>query len=453
MTGSTHFASLESELNDFDPLVRARALAELISLAEREVIPLKPEAEVANMHCHTFFSFNAHGHSPASLAWMAKKRGMKLISIVDFDVLDGVEEFLTACEAVGVRGSAGMETRVFLPEFSSREINSPSEPGVCYHLGIGFTTGVVLGEALENLTDLVQRAYQRNRSLVDRINTHLHPITIDYEKDVLPLTPSGNATERHIVSAYLHKVEISLPDPSDFWAAQLDVSRDEVETLTSNEPRFHDLIRSTLMKRGGVGYVQPGPETFPPLDQFHELVTACGALPCAAWLDGTSEGEQAIDELLALLVDKGVAALNIIPDRNWNISDPEERRMKVDNLHHVVERAGRLDLPLNVGTEMNSFGQKRVDDFDVPELAPLRQAFIDGAYFIYGHTVLQRAAGLGYQSGWARMQLPSRRERNDFYTRIGKITPPRMAAMDLLAQLSPLASPVEVLTKLIEWEG
>jgi len=40
-----------------------------------------------------------------------------------------VDEFLSACEIAGVRGSAGMETRVFIPEFADREINSPGEPG------------------------------------------------------------------------------------------------------------------------------------------------------------------------------------------------------------------------------------------------------------------------------------------------------------------------------------
>ncbi len=99
-------------------------------------------------------------------------------------------------------------------------------------------------------------------------------------------------------------------------------------------------------------------------------------------------------------------ALNIIPDRNWNIADPDGRRLKVQNLYRVVEVGRALDLPLNVGTEMNSFGQKLVDDFDAPELAPVRQAFLDGAYFIYGHTALQRALGLGYQSAWAQATCP-----------------------------------------------
>ena len=35
------------------------------------------------------------------------------------------------------------------------------------------------------------------------------------------------------------------------------------------------------------------------------LIAACGAIPCAAWLDGTLPGEQAIEELLELLIGKG----------------------------------------------------------------------------------------------------------------------------------------------------
>ena len=63
---------------------------------------------------------------------------------------------------------------------------------------------------------------------------------------------------------------------------------------------------------------------------------------------------------------------------------------------------------------MNAPGNKLVDDFDVPEMAPVKQAFLDGAHFIYGHTIMQRALGLGYQSEWAQAHLPTRRERNAF---------------------------------------
>ncbi len=436
--------ALEAELKDFDPDVRARALKELVSLAERGLVSMEPEAEVANMHCHSFYSYNAYGHSPTSLAWLAKRRGFKLMGIVDFDVLDGVAEFLDACELVGVRGTAGIETRVFLPEFGAREINSPGEPGVLYHMGIGFTggphpPGVVPQEVAGILDggphpDMRERATQRNRGMIERVNAYLDPVAIDYERHVLPLTPGAIATERHIVIAYVQEAERAASDPVGFWAEKLGLERGEAAALMEDEPRFRKTIRARLMKRGGVGYVQPGPDTFPSIDAFHQLIVACGAMPCAAWLDGTSEGEQAIQELLELLIEKGVVALNIVPDRNWNIADPQVKRVKLQNLYQVVGLAQELALPLNVGTEMNSPGKKIIDDFDAPELAPVREPFLDGAYFVYGHTVMQRAAGLGYQSEWAQSYLPSRRERNAFYTRIGRLVPPGSASLARLDQ-------------------
>jgi hypothetical protein len=97
---------------------------------------------------------------------------------------------------------------------------------------------------------------------------------------------------------------------------------------------------------------------------------------------------------------------------------------------------------------MNSFGQKLVDDFGSPELAPVRQAFLDGAHFVYGHTRLQRALGLGYQSGWAQTHLPSRRERNAFYTYVGYRVPPGRAGQSLLTRLRPDMSPAAILSQL-----
>ena len=443
-------ANLETNLDDPNPAVRVSALAESVSLAQQGAVPLEPEADVANMHCHTFFSFNAYGHSPTSLAWLAKRRGFRLMGIVDFDVLDGVDEFLDACEVVGVRGSAGIETRVHIPEFATREINSPGEPGVCYQMGIGFTSSKVPETVAGILADLRQRAARRNQEMIARINAHLAPVTIDYERDVLSLTPGRYATERHIVVAYMQAAERIVPEPIEFWTDKLGVEPDRVATLMGETTKFQNLIRAKLMKRGGVGYVQPGPDTFPSVDEFHKLIVTCGALPCATWLDGTSAGEQAIEELLNLLLGKGVVALNIIPDRNWNIADPETRRLKVQNLYDVVGLAQELALPLNVGTEMNSFGQKLVDDFVTPELAPVRKPFMDGAHFIYGHTVLQRALGLGYQSDWAQTHLPSRRERNDFYTRVGYQVPPGKVGIVCLKRLDSSMSPADILSKLNE---
>ncbi len=451
MTSAAAVGALEAQLNDFDPAVRAAALARLQGLAEAGAVELPRPADVANLHCHTFFSFNAYGYSPSALAWLARRQGYKLMGIVDFDVLDAVDEFLAASDLVGVRGSAGIETRAYLPEFATRETNSPGEPGVTYHMGIGFTSSAVPAEVADIAAGLRQRARERNLGVMERVNAHLQPVAVDYVADVLPLTPLGTATERHMVLAYVRAVQQQADDPAAFWADKLGLSRDQVAQAmgpTGDAPAFQNLVRTRLMKQGGVGYVQPSPESFPTIEEFHRFVEACGALPCYAWLDGTSGGEQALEELMGLMVAKGAVATNVIPDRNWNIADPAAKEVKVAKLYEVVRLSEAMDLPLNVGTEMNSFGQKLVDDFDVPELAPVRQAFVDGAYFIYGHTLLRRALGLGYQSRWAKAYLPARRQRNDFYTAVGYAVPPGEAGTARLAGLSAEMAPEDILRAL-----
>ncbi len=438
--GDKRIAELETMLNDFSPDVRAEALAELKTAAEQGIVDLEPETTVANMHCHTFFSFNAYGYSPSALVWLAKRRGYKLLGIVDFDVLDGVEEFLNACDMLGVRGSAGIETRVFVPELATKEINSPGEPGVLYHMGIGFTSSDVPESAQSILVDLRDRATRRNQGLIERINPHLSPLTLDYDEDVMPLAPGGTPTERHIALAYVTKAQHIDGDLATFWVGKLGVGSEDVSPLLPDSAGLQNLVRAKLMKRGGVGYVQPGPDTFPQTESLNALSIACGALPCVAWLDGLSEGEQAIGDVLELMINQGAVAFNIVPNRNWDIADPELKKVKVQNLYDVVKIAGELDLPLNIGTEMNSFGQKHIDDFDAPELKPVRQAFLDGAHFIYGHTVLQRTLSMGFQSDWAKSSLPTRKERNAFFTKIGyTVTPSEEKLKSITSEMEPNA--------------
>ena len=451
MNATASIEELEAQLNDFAPHARAAALHVL--LKRRPERPVAP-AEAANLHCHTFFSFNAYGHSPTSLAWLGRQRGYKLMGIVDFDVLDGVDEFLDACALTEVCGSAGIETRTYLPEFAEHEMNSPGEPGVLYHMGVGFTTADVTPAAAAIITELREQSTQRNLGLIMRVNAYLDPVKVDYAADVLPLTPAGNATERHIVTAYIAVAERVYPNVGDraaFWAARLDAPVAKLEGLMQNLPAFQNQIRSRLMKKGGVGYVQPGHDTFPPVDKLHGLILACGALPCAAWLDGTTSGEERMDDLLGLLADKGAVALNIVPDRNWDIPDPAVRQVKVQKLYEVVDLARAMDLPLNIGTEMNSYGQKLIDDFDAEALQPVRQDFIDGAYFVYGHTAMQRGLGMGFQSEWAKDQLASRRERNRFYTRVGRALPPGAPGARLLQKITSEHSPEEILSRLEDW--
>lgn len=438
---TSEVSRLERELNSFDAGVRARALAALKAMVQRGELSVEPARDVVNMHAHSFFSYSAYGHSPTSLAWHAKRRGIRLIGKIEFDVTDGIDEFLAACDSLALRASAGIETRVFVSELADREVNSPGEPGVCYHMGVGFTASQVTGQAARILAALRERAAQRNLGVAARVNAYLDPVTINYDRDVLPLTPGGNPTERHMVVAYIAAAERTVGKPAEFWARKLHVPPDQMADTMQDTARFQAFVRARLMKRGGVGYVPPGPGTFATVEEYHTLIVDSGALPCSAWLDGSSEGERDTQALLEMWVSKGVLAQNVIP---------EYARKKPDNMRRLARIADGLALPLHIGTEMNSYGQRWLDEFDAPDLAPLRQVFLDGAHCIYGHVVMQRALGAGYQSAWAHSFLPSRRGRKDFYTRIGYRVPPGAAGSALVRKLDPTMSPADMLTHLGE---
>jgi hypothetical protein len=318
----------------------------------------------------------------------------------------------------------GIESRVFVPEFSDREINSPGEPGISYHMGTGFTTTDIVPEAQSFLDNMRNTSAQRNIAMVKRVNEFLNPLVLDYDVDVLPLTPNGNATERHLCLAYARKAASMFPDQAElksFWSEKLGVSTEDITELPEGRP-ITDLIRAKTMKQGGVGYVKPDSGSFPKMSEMNEFVLKCGAIPTFTWLDGCSKGEQSIEELIEVGRSSGVAAFNIIPDRNYT---PGEVNQKLENLNQVVKLTEDLGLPLLGGTEMNSPGQKFVDDFSSAELAPHHDVFLRGSWILHAHSTLQRYGNMGYLSEWAENQFAGTKAKNEFYSSFGENFSPR----------------------------
>ena len=150
------------------------------------------------------------------------------------------------------------------------------------------------------------------------------------------------------------------------------------------------------------------------------MIRGMDAIPMIAWLDGTNDGEADTVTFLELLRSKGAVALNIIPNRNWNIKDSKEKAIKTGKLREVVEAARKLDMPICVGTEMNRAGLPFVDDFSVPELQPYVNDFLEGARCLYGHTHLARHSNFGYFSEESQSKFGSNaRIRNQFFTKAG----------------------------------
>ncbi len=427
MGADEKIAALESRLDSFDPAEREQALEDLLTIVKRGGIRLPDPQPKVNLHAHSFFSYNALGYSPAHIAWRARREGLRAVGLVDFDVFDGVDEFLRAGERLGIPTVAGMETRAYIPEFSTREVNSPGEPGITYHMVMGVARSAIAGAEARKFAEMLRSsARRRNEAVVELVNAYLERVVLDYKTDVLPLSPSGTPTERHLCVAYEKKAEAVLPDRdarARFWSDRLGSPPAEVAAILDSSSKLQALIRAKTMKQGGAGYQKPAPETFPLMADVNRFALAIGAIPTATWLDGTSKGEQDIDELLDLLMKAGTAALNIIPDRNWNIADAKTKAVKVRNLYRIVESANARGLPLCIGTEMNAPGLKFVDDFGAPELAPVVDSFLRGAAVLVGHTAAVLSGEDGYLSAWAEGKFKTVAEKNDYFARLAKATP------------------------------
>ena len=432
---------LEEQLNHPDLSTRLQALRELKHLADAGKLATTPPRPWVNMHCHSFCSYNAHGFSPCRIAWEMCKRGVAVSGIVDFDVLDGLDEALAAGDALHSKFTVGLETRVYVKEFDNVVLSSPNEPAIAYYMGQGFTQAPVPNSRpAHTLRRMRESAAARNKAIMERVNAYLGDVGIAYETDVLPLTASGNATERHMLEAYDNKSKQLIPDRgrrAHFWAAKLLMGQSEVERMMDDAVRFRGVMRQRLMKYGSPGYAPPDPRNFPTHEEVVEMIRACGAMPMYAWLDGTSSGEEDTELLLDFFCTAGQVAINIIPDRNWNLRDPAEKAVKTARLNEIVAASKERNLPINAGTEMNKATQPLVDHFDSAELKPHVQTFLAGARIIWGHLLLLRHGGFGYLSPQAEVVFDKDlRRKNEFFRQVGALPVPHGAVLQKLRAAS-----------------
>ncbi len=414
-----------AKLDSFNPSERREALAAAAKLMAEGVVKIPPAENIANLHLHTFHSYNSLGYSPSHVAWEAKRQGLALVGSTDFDTLDAMEEMFQAEKILKIPVTVSLETRTYAEAYAMEEVSSPGEPGVMYMMGVGFTALPAAGTpAAAFFASLKKQSRERNLALLAKINPLLGPAAVDYDRDVLPLTPSGNATERHICAALDRRARAAFPEAgrlAEFWSKTLGVDPDQAREMLANPGKLQNTIRAKLMKKGGPGYIQPGSGSFPAVEDFFVMVKNLRAIPCLAWLDGTSPGEADPDRLIANAIAWGARAVNVIPDRNWNIADAAAKKRKIAALEAFAKAARAAGLPLIAGTEMNSPGQKFVDDFFAPELLPYVEDFMNGAYFLYGHTVLERAFRMGAMSEWAETTFASDwKTANAFYAQAGR---------------------------------
>ena len=320
-------------------------LLELLNCPEglanlKELIKTEPQPETGrdvNNHIHTTYSFSPY--SPTAAVWFARAAGLCTCGLMDHDSIAGTEEFLAAAEAAGMSATIGIECRVSFANtpFADRKLNNPDQAGVAYMA----LHGVPHNKAAEiNAFFAPYRAKrnERNRKMVAAINEMMgkYGVTIDFEKDVLPLSnfaKGGSVTERHLSSALAYKM-LEVIGRGDKLVKfiheelQLPLSGKIEGYLTdeNNPHMMYDLlgwIKSQLISKF---YIDATDEC-PDVRDVLALSDRVGAISAYAYLGDVGDSvtgdkraqkfeDDFLDELIDYVAKLGYRAVTYMPSRN-----------------------------------------------------------------------------------------------------------------------------------------
>ena len=311
------------------------ALENFKALLETEPKPVV--GRDVNNHIHTTYSFSPY--SPTAAVWFARAAGLCTCGLMDHDSIGGTEEFLAAANAAHMGATIGIECRVSFKNtpFADKKMNNPDQAGVVYMALHG-----VPHDKAKEVNDFFApyRALrnERNKKMVAAINEMMgkYGITIDFEKDVLPLSnfaKGGSVTERHLSSALAYKMlevvgggqklvdfirnEIRLPLSGKIEGFLLD---------ESNPHMMYDLlgwIKSQLISRF---YIDATDEC-PDVTEIIALSDRIGAISAYAYLGDVGDSvtgdkraqkfeDDFLDELVEYVAKIGYKAITYMPSRN-----------------------------------------------------------------------------------------------------------------------------------------
>ena len=320
-------------------------LLELLNCPEglenlKELMKTEPQPETGrdvNNHIHTTYSFSPY--SPTAAVWFARAAGLCTCGLMDHDSIAGTEEFLAAADAAGMSATIGIECRVSFANtpFADRKLNNPDQAGVAYMA----LHGVPHNKAAEiNAFFAPYRAKrnERNRKMVAAINEMMgkYGVTIDFEKDVLPLSnfaKGGSVTERHLSSALAYKM-LEVIGRGDKLVKfiheelQLPLSGKIEGYLTdeNNPHMMYDLlgwIKSQLISKF---YIDATDEC-PDVRDVLALSDRVGAISAYAYLGDVGDSvtgdkraqkfeDDFLDELIDYVAKLGYRAVTYMPSRN-----------------------------------------------------------------------------------------------------------------------------------------
>jgi hypothetical protein len=344
---------LETELYRDAPEHRIAALAQLCA-------QLGPRPRRGtNAHIHTSESFSVF-RSPTEAVWQAVQEGVAVLGINDHYTVAGHEEFRRACAVAGIAAIFSLEAVAMDREATEAglKLNDPDNPGRIYLCGKGVTK-VPLESSPEMRSVARMRAAleRRNREMTGKV-AQLFRDRLGTDgpawKDVVALTPRGNATERHVAYAALLRLRELAANSGKPLSETIAACCGTAPPAGGDDATLQIFLRAKLLKAGAPCYVPEDAEAFVSVAELRRIFLAFGSIPTYPVLGNpVLAGERNIEALLDKLEALGFYAVEVIPHRNTR-----------ERLAEIVFTAQQRWWPVFNGTEHNT-----------PETRPLLDPF------------------------------------------------------------------------------
>ena len=287
-----------------------------------------------NNHIHTTYSFSPY--SPTAAVYAARMEGLCTAGIIDHDSISGAEEFIEAAKLVDIPVTIGMEARVNMDgtRVAGRRTNNPDQVGISY-----MTIQSVPHDKIDVLTRFFQPYQQarhaRNRKMVEKINTLLPTIGLDYDADVLPLSlaqENGGVTERHLMYALAIKLvaQVGKGEAMIQKLADLGITlseKQQAQMLDRDYP-FYEYDLLGILKSAFVPKVYiDATDECPTLKDMVDICKKIDAYLCYAYLGDVGDSvtgdkkaqkfeDDYLEELFQCLKEEGIRSVTYMPTRN-----------------------------------------------------------------------------------------------------------------------------------------
>lgn len=323
---------LIKKLNAKTPQERLNALTEL-----KKSMGNRQEGEgYTNNHVHSKYSFSPY--SPTRIVYEAYIAGLDTVGILDHDSIAGAKEFIEAGKIMGIATTVGFEIRTDWSDtpFSNVTLNNPDQKG-CAYICVHGVPHQNIDEAEVFLADIRNARNNRNAKMVECINKKIKDISLDFEKDVVPISYSvcgGSITERHILYALGEKIiekaktrEEIVEYLTENLGMQLSDLQIEYIEDKSNEMYDYDLLN--ILKSNFINnmYIDAEHPEILPIADVIDFAHKIGAIPSYAYLGdvgnsvtGDKKAQNFEDDYLAELMEYNKKinfdAIAYMPSRN-----------------------------------------------------------------------------------------------------------------------------------------